>query len=72
MLGDRGYGSAPLATTLGQQNRLRLIALRRKKQKPLLPMATKQLINQVRQLIETVNGPRTDQFNGEKNRDHSF
>lgn len=72
VLGDKGYVSAPLAEALWQQNRLRLIALRRKNQKQQLPSATKKLINQVRQLIETVNGQLTDQFNVEKNRAHSF
>ena len=72
VLGDKGYVSAPLAETLWQRNRLRLIALRRKNQKQQLPPATKKLINQVRQLIETVNGQLTDQFNVEKNRAHSF
>ena len=72
VLGDKGYVSAPLAATLWQQYRLRLIALRRKNQKQQLPAATKRRINQVRQLIETVNGQLTDQFNVEKNRAHSF
>ena len=72
VLGDKGYVSDPLAEDLWQQNRLRLIALRRKNQKHQLPPFTKKLINQVRQLIETVNGQLTDQFNVEKNRAHSF
>jgi len=72
VLGDKGYVSDPLAATLWQQNRLRLIALRRKNQKQQLPVATKKLINRVRQLIETVNGQLTDQFNVEKNRAHTF
>jgi len=72
VLGDKGYVSDPLAEELWQQNRLRLIALRRKNQKHQLPPFIKKLINQVRQLIETINGQLTDQFNVEKNRAHSF
>ncbi len=72
VLGDKGYVSAPLAQALQRHNRLRLVALRRRNQKQQLPRGVTQLINRVRQLIETVNGQLTDQFNIEKNRAYSF
>lgn len=72
VLGDKGYVSAPLAQDLRERNRVNLVALRRANQHAQLPEALKRLINQVRQLIETVNAQLTDQFNVEKNRAHSF
>ncbi len=72
VLGDKGYVSAPLTQDLRERNRVNLVALRRANQHAQLPEALKRLINQVRQLIETVNGQLTDQFNVEKNRAHSF
>jgi len=72
VLGDKGYVSAPVADDLWRHHHLRLISLRRKNQKEQLPGALRKIINQVRQLIETVNGQLTDQFNIEKNQAHSF
>lgn len=72
VLGDKGYVRAPLAQALLRHNRLRLVALRRKNQKRQLPRDVTQLINRVRQLIETVNGQLAEQFNIEKNRAYSF
>ena len=72
VLGDKGYVSAPLAEKLWSQHHLRLIALRRRNQKQQLSTGLRKLINQVRQLIETVNGQLTDQLNIETNRTHSF
>ena len=72
VLGDKGYVSAPVADHLRKHNRIQLLALRRKNQKKQLPAWLKKVINTVRQLIETVNGQLTDQFNVEKNRAHSF
>lgn len=61
-----------MADDLWRHHHLRLIALRRKNQKERLPDGLRKLIDQVRQLIETVNGQLTDQLNIEKNRAHSF
>ena len=72
VLGDKGYVSSPLAEHLWQRSHLRLITLRRKNQKKQLPAAMTKHINQVRQLIETVNGQLSLQFNVEENRAHSF
>lgn len=72
VLADKGYISAAVAQVLQEQNRVNLIALRRTNQQQQLPEALTHLINQVRQLIETVNGQLTEQFNIERNRAHTF
>lgn len=72
VLADKGYVSAAVAQTLQEQRHVKLVALRRTNQRKQLSKALTRLINQVRQLIETVNGQLTDQFNIEKNRAHSF
>lgn len=72
VLADKGYVSESVAQTLQEQNRVNLVALRRVNQRKQLPVALTHLINQVRQLIETVNGQLTDQFKVEKNRAHTF
>jgi len=72
VLGDKGYVSAQVAEDLQCHNRLYLLALRRKNQKEQLSPFLVRTINKVRQLIETVNGQLTDQFNIEKNHAHSF
>jgi len=70
--GDKGYVSAPLAAELQRTRRLRLYTLPRRNQKRQLPAATAQLLNRVRQIIETVNGQLTEQFHIEVNHAHSF
>jgi IS5 family transposase len=72
VLGDKGYVSKSVAESLQLHNGVTLLALRRKNQKEQLPPALKKFINKVRQLIETVNGQLTQQFNVEKNLAHSF
>jgi len=72
VLGDKGYVSAAVKEELWRRNRLRLIALHRQNQKDQLSPGMTKLINRVRQLIETVNGQLTTQFNIEKNRAYSF
>jgi hypothetical protein len=72
VLGDKGYVSASVAECLLRHNRLRLLTLRRKNQKKQLHPAVTKIINRIRQLIETVNGQLTEQFNIEKNHAHSF
>jgi IS5 family transposase len=72
VLGDKGYVSKSVAESLQLHNGITLLALRRKNQKEQLSPALKKFINKVRQLIETVNGQLTQQFNVEKNLAHSF
>jgi hypothetical protein len=72
VLGDKAYVSAPAAAELWQQNRIRLQALPRRNQKKQIPSCTRRLINQVRQMIETVNAQLEGQFNIETNHAHTF
>ena len=72
VLGDKAYVSAPAAAELWQQNRIRLQTLPRRNQKKQLPSVTRKVINQVRQMIETVNAQLESQFNVEKNHAHTF
>ncbi len=72
VLGDKGYVSAPVAEDLWDHNRVHLLALHRANQHEQLPKSLVKLINKVRQLIETVNGQLTGQFNVENNLAHTF
>ena len=72
VIGDKGYISAQKAAELWQHNRLRLGTLPRRNQKKQLPPEVKRLINTARQLVETVNGQLTQQFNIETNHAHTF
>lgn len=72
VIGDKGYISAEHADQLWQHNRVRLRTLPRRNQKKQLPPDVKRLFNIVRQLIETVNGQLTQQFNVERNQAHTF
>jgi len=72
VIGDKAYLSAKKAAELWQQNRIRLQTLPKRNQKQQLTAAAKRLINSVRQLIETVNGQLTEQFNIESNHAYTF
>jgi hypothetical protein len=72
VLGDKGYISAKKAAELFEMNRLRLQTLPRSNQKEQLSPEIKHLFNAVRQIIETVNGQLSEQFNIEKNHAHTF
>ena len=72
VIGDKGYSSAPLAEELWEQCRIRLLTLPRANQQAQLPPDVRRLINQVRQIIETVNGQLTEQFQIETNHAQSF
>lgn len=72
VLGDKGYISAEKAAQLWRQNRLRLRTIPRRNQKKQMSRRGKQLFNAVRQIIETVNGQLSEQFNFEKNHAHTF
>lgn len=72
VIGDKGYVSAPLASTLWAENRLVLLAERRQNQHSQLPAALRRAMTRVRQIIETVNDQLTEQFNIETNHAHSF
>jgi hypothetical protein len=72
VFGDKAYVSAPAAAELWQQNRIRLETLPRRNQKIQMPSITHKLINQVRQMIETVNAQLESQFKIETNHAHTF
>jgi DDE family transposase len=72
VLGDKGYIKAALTQELWERCRIRLLTLPRSNQHEQLPDDTRRLINQVRQIIETVNGQLTEQFQIESNHAHSF
>ena len=72
VIGDKGFISAPLATELKERSNIRLLTLPRRNQKAQVPREVRRLINQVRQIIETVNGQLTEQFQIETNHAHSF
>jgi hypothetical protein len=72
VIGDKGFISAPLASELKEHSNIRLLTLPRRNQKAQVPPEVRRLINQVRQIIETVNGQLTEQFQIETNHAHSF
>lgn len=72
VIGDKGYISAELAQALWDYYRIRLLTLPRANQHEQLPAEVRRLINQVRQIIETVNGQLTEQFQIETNHATSF
>lgn len=72
VLGDKAYISADKAAQLWLQNRLRLKTIPRRNQKKQLPAYLKKMHNSMRQIIETVNGQLSEQFNIEKNHAHTF
>jgi hypothetical protein len=72
VVGDKGYISAEKAAELWRTNRIRLHTLPHRNQKRQVPAHLAHLHNSVRQIIETVNGQLTEQFNMETNHAHSF
>jgi hypothetical protein len=72
VIADKAYISADKAAALWQSNRIRLHTVPRRNQKQQLPADTRRLFNAVRQIIETVNGQLTEQFNIETNHAHTF
>ena len=72
VLGDKAYISAQKASELWRANRLRLRTIPRRNQKMQLPPEVKRMFNAVRQMVETVNGQLSEQFNIETNHAHTF
>ena len=72
VFGDKGYISAEVAHELLCHNRLKLMTLPRANQANQPPKAVSRTFNAVRQIIETVNGQLTEQFNLQVNHAHSF
>jgi hypothetical protein len=69
---DKAFISAPLSAQLRVTNRVVLHTLPRANQKAHLPPEACRLHNQVRQIIETVNGQLAEQFHIEVNHAHTF
>ncbi len=72
VLGDKGYISAEKAAELWRKNRVRLRTIPRRNQKKQRSTYWKKVHNTIRQIIETVNGQLSEQFNIEQNHAHTF
>jgi hypothetical protein len=72
VIGDKGFISAPLAAELVEHANIGLVTLTRRNQHHQHSPHARRLINQVRQIIETVNGQLTEQFGIETNHAHTF
>jgi transposase len=71
-LGDKGYTSAPVAQRLREERGITLLVPPRRNQKRQLPAWLCRQMQQVRSIIETVNGQLADQFQIETNHAHTF
>lgn len=72
VIGDKGFIKAELAKELLERCGIQLLTLPRANQKQQVSSEVRRLLNQVRQIIETVNGQLTEQFQIESNHAHSF
>lgn len=72
VIGDKAYINAQIKDQLAQINRIDLITAPRRNQKQQISRQTKRWINQIRQIVETVNGQLSQQFHIQKNHAHSF
>ena len=71
VVGDKGYLSTALAEELAAQG-VQLVTLPKRNQAAQVAPAVRQLINGVRQIVETVNGQLTEQFHIETNHAYSL
>lgn len=72
VVADKAYISEPLAEWLRTQSGIELLTLRRSNQRRQLPRWVSKLINQARQIIESVNGQLEGQFKLERNHAHTL
>ena len=72
VIGDKAYISAQAKAELAEVNHIDLITLPRRNQKHQISREMKRWINKIRQMVETVNGQLSEQFQIEKNHAHSF
>ena len=72
VFGDKAYISAAIAEKLLHNQQIRLHTIPRRNQNTQLPPHLKRLHNQVRQIIETVNGQLVEQFDIQRNHAHTF
>lgn len=71
-IGDKGYISAPLAGELRAEQAVDLVTVPRRNQRGQLPDGVARLLNQARQIIETVNDQLTEQFAIGRHHAHTF
>lgn len=71
VIGDKAYIHAARTAELRQQHRVDVLTLPRANQKRQVSAAYRRLLNQARQIIETVNGQLDAQFHVETNHAHS-
>ena len=72
VIGDKAYISTQVKDQLAQVNHIDLMTVPRRNQKQQISRETKRWINEIRQMVETVNGQLSEQFHIEKNHAHSF
>ena len=72
VIGDKAYISTKVKDQLAQANNIELITVPRRNQKQQISTQTKRWINQIRQIVETVNGQLSQQFHIQNNHAHSF
>ena len=72
VIGDKAYISTQVKQQLAQDNGIELITVPRRNQKQQISRQTKRWINQMRQIVETVNGQLSQQFHIKHNHAHTF
>ena len=72
VIGDKAYISTQIKEQLAQVNGIELITTPRRNQKQQISRQTQRAINQMRQIVETVNGQLSQQFHIKKNQAHTF
>lgn len=72
VIGDKAYVSARAQKELREQRRIELVSLPRSNQRVQVPEEVRQRLNQVRQIVETVNSQLSEQFNIERNHAYTF
>jgi hypothetical protein len=72
IIGDKAYRSDPVATALSEEREIVLLTLPRRNEVEQVSPVTRHLLNQARQIVETVNGQLADQFHLEINHAHTF
>ena len=72
VFGDKAYISHAVQARLQVENRIQLVTVPPSNQRVQLPERLRTLINQARQIIETVKDQLTEPFHLEHNHAHSF
>lgn len=72
VLAHKAYISAAIAQALAHYHKIKLLTLPKSNQKKQVSADQQWLHNHFRQIVETVNGQLTEQFNLEENYAHSF